>query len=510
MRRARSDAPYQAEFRQHALECAHRPMSLIFVVAGSVGKSVCLDLICGRARITNTFFMGTKTFLLGFLTLTLTAAVADETNSNSALLSGFMPVAAPEPTHLILRRGDRVAICGDSITEQKMYSRIMEDYLTMCVPQLNVTVRQYGWSGERAPQFLKRMTNDVLRFEPTVATTCYGMNDHEYRTYQDRIGNTYRTNQELIVSAFQHWGVRVVLGSAGCVGKVPSWQKDRSYTVDQLNSNLGTLRNIDAELATRMNVGFADVFWPMLNAGTLARQRYGTNFNISGADGVHPNWAGHTVMAYAFLKGMGLDGEIGTFTVDIKKNEMKTTAGHEVVGANTGEFQIKSSRYPFCPCEPEGAATRGYPVCGKTEISRDDNIEASMALVPFNQELNRLTLLVKNGTASHYYVTWGGQSKKFSTEQLAHGINLIEEFPSNPFAEAFAKVDAAVATKQEFETKEMKTDFHGNGNLDAPIENVIPQTEKVVKEDEKKHDQLAAAVSAAFVPVTHILRIDAE
>ena len=114
-----------------------------------------------------------------------------------------MPVAGPQPTHLILRHGDRLAICGDSITEQKMYSRIMEDYLTMCVPQLAVTVRQYGWSGERAPEFLNRMTNDVLRFEPTVATTCYGMNDHEYRTYEDRIGDTYRTNQELIVAEMQ-------------------------------------------------------------------------------------------------------------------------------------------------------------------------------------------------------------------------------------------------------------------------------------------------------------------
>lgn len=419
-----------------------------------------------------------------------------------------MPVTGPDP-QLILRKGDRVAICGDSITEQKMYSRIMEDYLTMCVPQFSLTVRQYGWSGEKAPEFLKRMTNDVLRFEPTVATTCYGMNDHGYRTYEESIGDTYRTNQELIVSTFQHWGVRVVLGSAGCVGKVPTWQTDRSFSVDQLNSNLGRLRNIDAEIAARMNVGFADVFGPMLNAGTVARQRYGNNFNISGADGVHPNWSGHTVMAYAFLKGMGLDGEIGTFTVDLKKNQMKTTAGHEVVGANTGEFQIKSSRYPFCPCEPEGLA-KHYPVCGTTEISRDDNIEAGMALVPFNQELNRLMLIVKNGAAKEYSVTWGNGKKTFSAQQLAHGINLAVEFPSNPFTEAFARVDAAVAAKQEFETKEMKTDFRPNGNLRAPIEQVILQTEKVVKEDEKKHNELADAVRAAFVPVTHIIEIEAE
>src|SRR4051812_12868320 len=87
-------------------------VSLIFVVAGSLGKSVCLESTCGRTQITKVF-MGTKTFLLGILTLTLTAAAADETNSNEALLSGFMPIAAPQPTQLVLRRGDRLAICGD-------------------------------------------------------------------------------------------------------------------------------------------------------------------------------------------------------------------------------------------------------------------------------------------------------------------------------------------------------------------------------------------------------------
>src|SRR2546429_6416029 len=76
----------------------------------------------------------------------------------------FEPKPAPRPTGLLLKKGDRLAICGDSITEQKMYSRILETYLTVCAPELEVTVRQYGWSGERAPGFLARMTNDCLRF----------------------------------------------------------------------------------------------------------------------------------------------------------------------------------------------------------------------------------------------------------------------------------------------------------------------------------------------------------
>src|SRR5215475_5584032 len=94
-----------------------------------------------------------------FLGATLAAAQTPTAESRTTHLERFKPVPAPRPAGLLLQRGDRLAICGDSITEQKMYSRIMEDYLTMCVPELKITVRQYGWSGERAPGFLARMTN---------------------------------------------------------------------------------------------------------------------------------------------------------------------------------------------------------------------------------------------------------------------------------------------------------------------------------------------------------------
>jgi hypothetical protein len=103
---------------------------------------------------------------------------------------------------VVLKHGDRLAICGDSITEQKKYSRLMEDYLTMCVLQLKISVRQYGWSGEKVPGFLARMTNDCLRFEPTIATTAYGMNDFEYRPYEERIGRAYQKNSLEMVEAF--------------------------------------------------------------------------------------------------------------------------------------------------------------------------------------------------------------------------------------------------------------------------------------------------------------------
>ena len=95
---------------------------------------------------------------------------------------------APEPKGLLLKTGDRYAICGDSITEQKMYSRLLEAYLAAARPDLQVECRQYGWSGETAGGFFGRMKNDVLRFQPTIASTCYGMNDFRYVPFEKSIG----------------------------------------------------------------------------------------------------------------------------------------------------------------------------------------------------------------------------------------------------------------------------------------------------------------------------------
>jgi hypothetical protein len=407
-----------------------------------------------------------------------------ENTSEKNYFAKFKPVPAPKTKGLILKSGDRLAICGDSITEQKMYSRIMETYLTVALPEFQISIRQYGWGGERAPGFLARMTNDVLRFKPTIATTCYGMNDHEYRAYEQRIGDVYRSNQLAIVESFKEHGAQVVLGSSGCVGSKVPWAKTNSL---EMNLNLCQLRNIDVEIAKKEKVRFADVFWPMLEAEHVAREKLGDDFHVAGKDGVHPGWAGHLVMAYSFLKSFGLDGEIGTFTVDLKSDEAEASKGHEVVSFKDGELKIKSTRYPFC--------ATGDP-------TKDDNIRAGMGLVPFNKDLNRLMLVVKRGKAEKYKINWGGETKSFTAEQLGRGVNLPDEFQSNPFSEAFAKVDEAVAAKQAYETTQIKQTFR-SPEAKADMEGVAAKTEK-------EREPLVAAIKAAFVPVTHTIKISAE
>jgi len=92
--------------------------------------------------------------------------------------------------------------------------------------------------------------------------------------------------------------------------------------------------------------------------------------------------------------------------------------------------------------------------------------------------------------------------KSFSAEQLTKGINLAEEFPTNPFSDAFNKVDEAVAAKQAFETTEIKKTFR-SAEAKADMEGTVAKAEQ-------EREPLVAAVKAAFVPVTHVIKIEPE
>lgn len=407
-----------------------------------------------------------------------------ETKPDHEAFQAFNPRRAPSPGDLLLKVGDRLAICGDSITEQKMYSRMMETYLTACVPQLKVTVRQYGWSGEKTDGFLRRMDQDCLTFEPTVATLAYGMNDSRYRPFDVTNGKWYEDHYRAIVRNFKDHDVRVVVGSPGCAGKIAAWVKTRNGTLQEHNLNLCALRDIAIEVAESEGVRFADVFWPMYQAQVFAPAQHNATeekpYYVAGNDGIHPGWAGHVIMAYAMLRSLGLDGEIGTFTVDLEKNSAQSTEGHTVESLIDGKLTVTSHRYPFC---------------ASGDVNDFNSTASGMTLVPFAEDLNRFQLKVSGALAAKYRVTWGSSTREYDAQQLGKGVNLAVDFPENPLVAAFNRVDEAVARKQAYETTQVKKFFHGDeGKRDFP---------SAVQRTEAEREPLAAAITKAVQPVTH-------
>lgn len=147
----------------------------------------------------------------------------------------------------VIKKGDLVAIVGDSITEQKLYSKYIEMYLTVCVPELEATTIQLGWSGERAPGFAGRMENDLVPFKPNVVTTCYGMNDGSYRKWDPKIGVPYKKSMTQIVDRMIKEGATVVVGAPGAVDNV-SFKRSEERAIEY-NDNLAHLRDIAKAIA---------------------------------------------------------------------------------------------------------------------------------------------------------------------------------------------------------------------------------------------------------------------
>ncbi len=276
---------------------------------------------------------------------------AYESKPEDEAFAGFNPAKASLSTELLLREGDRLAIVGDSITEQKMYSRMIENYLVACVPHFRVSVRQYGWSGEKTDGFLHRMDRDCLTFQPTIATICYGMNDSRYRPFDVTNGRWYRDHYAEIVRRFKATGTRVVVGSPGCAGKLATWVKSKSGTLEEHNLHLCALRDIALEVAREEQVPFADIFWPMYQQQVLAPKRFqksSEDYAVAGKDGIHPGWAGQVMMATAFLTAMGLDGNLGNIQVDWPSQQASCSGLHEIKSFRDGTLILVSSQYPYC------------------------------------------------------------------------------------------------------------------------------------------------------------------
>ena len=402
--------------------------------------------------------------------------------------------AAPRPPHVpfALQRGDRLFLIGDSITETPRFSRMLETYLTVCMPDLAVEVRNIGKSGETAEGFLQRIDTECLNYRPTAATVCYGMNDSGYANQDRDAAQRYHAATAEIVRKLTAAGVRVILASPGCVGNPPPWPFDSAPdgTLDGLNTTLMYIRDAAAAIAEANRLTFVDHFWTLYQARRTAAEKYGAGYAVCGAyDGVHPSWAGHVVMAYGFLGALGLDGNLGNLTIDLATRRATADSGHAFEAETAGVLTFSSSRYPFC--------AEGLP-------DRDWSVRSGMTLVPFNREFNRMILKVTGLGTPCCRITWMDHKNRveewhtYAASHLLEGINLSEEFHLNPFAVPFDRIGDLIYQKQAVESNETWHVWETEGKPEA----------EGLAECEAQRAELLRAIRRAFAPVVHNFRLE--
>jgi lysophospholipase L1-like esterase len=217
--------------------------------------------------------------------------------------------------------GDRVVFYGDSITEQRLYSSDIENYILTRFPSYRVEFVQSGVGGDRTRGGARgpidlRLHRDIFEHNPTVVTVMLGMNDGEYRQYDADIFTTYSNGYRYIVEEIQK-----AFPKAKLTLVKPSAYDDvtrEPMTPGGYNATLVKYGTFVGDLATEKNTGVADMNAPVVDALTKAKAENSALSTLLINDRVHPGPAIHWVMAEAVLKSWNAPATVTAVNLSVE------------------------------------------------------------------------------------------------------------------------------------------------------------------------------------------------
>ncbi len=273
----------------------------------------------------------------------------------AAVLALASSTAAAQDDGLLLRDGDRVVFYGDSITQQRLYTRYVQQYVYCRYPELDISFFNAGWGGDTAEGANKRVLRDVLELRPTVVTLFFGMNDGGYRAPDPAIRKGFGEELARLVDSLTANGARVVVITPGCVD--PSRAKRMDGTV--YNKALRGLADEALKIAKDRGVTALDMHEALLTFQT-AQQAANPEFTMI-PDSVHPNAGGHVVMAQALLGALGAEPMPPLGEVDIAR---KSATGLSLIEADDREVVLEAAAPQPASVWIDPAATTVATACG--------------------------------------------------------------------------------------------------------------------------------------------------
>jgi lysophospholipase L1-like esterase len=345
-----------------------------------------------------------------------------------ALLSAVTLAAGALAGDFFIRDGDRVVFLGDSITEQRLYTTYLEVYALARQPAWKLTFRNVGWGGDTSwlrqrshtdegelfaadSATQQRMVDeavgrglgrDVLPLKPTAVTVKFGMNDHSYQAFRPDIFGAYVRSQEQIAKVLQANGARVAF-----LTPQPIEDKRPDPDKDARNQSLRKFSDGLKAVAASTGSAFVDQFDPYM-AMLLRERKDNPPVFIGGGDAVHPGPVGHTVMAWAILKGLDAPAFMSGAEIDGAAGKLLTAQGCRVENLKVSEGTISFDRLD---------ETLPMPI--------DARAESALKLAPILGDLGRYELQVSGLPAGSYEVAIDGNAvAKLSSQDLAQGWNL--------------------------------------------------------------------------------------
>jgi lysophospholipase L1-like esterase len=329
------------------------------------------------------------------------------------LFVAVLAIAIPLPD------GTRLVFLGDSITEQLTYTRYVMNYFALRYPDVKITFRNAGWSGDTAPGGLERLQRDVLSLKPTVVTICFGMNDGRYTSFDQDRYDRYLKGMTGLVQTLKKHGVRVVLLTPGVV--------DEDIDNKGYNKTLTRYAQGVKELAASEQVAVFDINALMGDVQPRAK-RDNPRFTMI-PDSVHPGPPGQALMAYGLLKALGADGPAASVAIDA------STRGVASDRALVKDLRVAPQSVTFTRID------RALPTYFDPEAA------AVFAYAPIQQDLNQYPFRVTGLQPGNWKLTVDNvEVGVLSADDLAKGVDLGSR--PGPWRKLGEQVNDTTATQE--------------------------------------------------------------
>lgn len=248
----------------------------------------------------------------------------------------FIQAAAAPP--IALGPNETIVFFGDSITQQNLYTAYIETFLISRFPAKQLLFWNAGIGGNKVDDALTRFDRDVAPLKPTIVIVNFGMNDGKYVAPDSEIRRHYVQGLKELIRKIAAIGARPILCTP------PAANKFHALFLEHYNETLAGLAQAVEQLGAEQHVPVIDLFTPFR---PFAEQALPDPMLIP--DGVHPNDAGHLLLAAPALSRFGAPGPLGQ--VEINGQTVKGNALIAVSAvsskAHSLSFQMKLSHLPF-------------------------------------------------------------------------------------------------------------------------------------------------------------------
>jgi lysophospholipase L1-like esterase len=334
----------------------------------------------------------------------------------SALPFAWAQTAMPSTTgDFAIHDGDRVVLYGDSITDQRLYSTFIEEYVLTRFPTWKVQWTQSGVGGDKVSGGAEgpidlRIQRDILPYRPSVVTVMLGMNDGYYRPPNTAVQKTYQDGYRSMVDTILNGTPGAKLTLIG-----PSPYDDITHPTMRYNEVMQAYSEFDRKEADRTHQSFVDFNAPVVDVLKKVKAAHPDLASRLIPDRVHPGDGVHWVMAAAILKAWHAPSLVSSVTVDA--HAAKIT---DVQNASVTDLKREKKTDELRWTAIENALPLPLPL-GATDPLTDAALEAGGIEAALDQEM----LIVTGVAPGSYALTIDDQPvASFTAETLSHGVNL--------------------------------------------------------------------------------------